>query len=137
MKSIIFKRISLVFTLLVLSVSMLPLTSCGSDDDEPNSNSIVGGVWVEVDGDEDNLYFDDYPMCVQFNKDHTGAMWCEKNGKIDTKWTYDKFTWSIDGNEISFKITSGESNWNPMEDSWEYNLKNGILDWYGYWFKRR
>ena len=76
-------------------------------------------------------------MCVQFKKDHTGAMWVEENGKIDPECTYDKFTWSVEGNVISFKITSGESNWNPMEDWDEYEIKNGILDWYGYYYKRR
>ena len=51
MKTIILKKISFVFTLLVLSVAMLPLTSCGSEDDkdEPVSNdaSLLIGNWYQ------------------------------------------------------------------------------------------
>lgn len=129
MKSIIFKRIGLLFTILLLSVTMLPLSSCGNDDDEPSDPNSIIGTWVERD--------DEYPMCVQFKNDHTGAMWLEEHGKIDTRYTYDKFTWTLEEDVISFKITSGESNWNPMEDWDEYEIKNGVLDWYGYYYVRR
>ena len=132
MKKSRFRLLVLLFT--CMSIMSFTLVSCGNDDDDINPNAIEGGVWVEID---DDTTFDDDPMCVQFNSDHTGAMWVEDNGKIDPNYTYDKFTWTASANVISFKITSGESNWNPMEDYDEYSIKNGCLDWYGYLYKKR
>lgn len=133
MKKTNFRLLALLFA--CVSLLSFSLVSCGDDDDDDiNPNALEGGVWVEY---SEHGGYDEWPMCVQFNSDHTGAMWVEENGRVDPEYTYDKFTWSVSGNVISFKITSGQSNWNPMEDYDEYTIKNGILDWYGYYYKKR
>lgn len=93
------KYLTLLFAALFAAMSF-SLTSCGGDDDEPDTGNIVG-TWKIVDGIADLIDCEQY---YQFRNDGTCyevLVYNDDIGGLVDKYYIEKATWSLDGNTLS------------------------------------
>lgn len=79
--------------ILFLLAAVLPLIFVGCSDDENFEERLVG-TWVE---DTKNTI---EVMNLQLNANHTGLLWAEDNGGVDS-WGKQSFTWSATEDELT------------------------------------
>lgn len=124
----------LYFTILVMMVAALCLTSCGDDNDEITSSGDIVGTWLCTSADygewgdmiEENVIQGDV---LYINKDHTYSV--IGNGM-------DNGTWQLKGSKLTFKseetITFTVSILNETTLSFQYSHEFGTFK---YVFKRQ
>ncbi len=118
-------RLQSVVAVALCVLMAISLVSCGDDDDEPDSGSIVGTWLLTLPESNGEYWYCQY----EFRPD--GTFWCKDWNSSSPEPSYNSIgTWSVANDRITLRFT--DAGYEPYDETYRFSLDGNNLILYDY-----